>query len=89
MPWAMTGSKLLPSSDLGLVSAGTANMAAWLGPYISASNTPTRLPLAAIAMARLAVTVDLPTPPLPDATAIICFTPSVTLFSSQGLYCTS
>src|SRR5690554_7402479 len=39
---------------------------------------PTRYPSAAMASARLTVTVDLPTPPLPDATATICLTPSIT-----------
>ena len=38
-------------------------------PYTSASRTPTRLPPWARATARLAVTVDLPTPPFPLATA--------------------
>ena len=38
-------------------------------PYTSASSTPTCLPLCANAMARLAVSVDLPTPPLPLQTA--------------------
>src|SRR6478609_5626823 len=36
---------------------------------MSASTTPTRSPCCAIATARFAVTDDLPTPPLPDATA--------------------
>ena len=34
---------------------------------MSASTTPTEWPRAARATARLAVTLDLPTPPLPDA----------------------
>src|SRR5690625_6163899 len=37
---------------------------------------PTSAPSAARASARLALTVDLPTPPLPDATAITLRTPS-------------
>ena len=36
---------------------------------MSASTTPTFRPVAAIAAARFTVTEDLPTPPLPDATA--------------------
>ncbi len=36
---------------------------------MSASSIPTDIPRAAIAAARLTVTVDLPTPPLPDAMA--------------------
>ena len=38
---------------------------------MSASNTATRAPSAAKANARLTVVVDLPTPPLPEATATI------------------
>ena len=38
-------------------------------PQMSASSTPTVSPRAASAAARLAVTDDLPTPPLPLATA--------------------
>ena len=41
-----------------------------LGPYTSASSSPTLAPEAARAAARLAATVLLPTPPLPLATAI-------------------
>jgi len=36
---------------------------------------PTRAPSAARASARLTAVVDLPTPPLPEATAIMCLTP--------------
>src|SRR6266851_2218536 len=39
-------------------------------PQMSASSTPTVRPLLASAAARLTVTEDLPTPPLPDAMAI-------------------
>ena len=42
---------------------------------MSASSTPTLAPLTASAAARLVVTVDLPTPPLPAATAMMFFTP--------------
>jgi hypothetical protein len=41
---------------------------------MSASSTPTRLPFLAIATASIEVTVDLPTPPLPDTTAITFLT---------------
>jgi len=37
---------------------------------------PTRAPSRASASARLAAVVDLPTPPLPEATAITFFTPA-------------
>ena len=40
-----------------------------LNPQMSASSTPTVKPRAASAAARFTVTDDLPTPPLPDATA--------------------
>src|SRR5262245_34159341 len=42
---------------------------------MSASSTPTASPLAARPSAKLAATVDLPTPPLPEATATIAPTP--------------
>src|SRR5258707_3190297 len=38
---------------------------------------PTRHPSAGPASARFAEAVDLPTPPLPLATATICFTPAI------------
>ena len=44
------------------------------GPVMSASSTPTRLPFRAMATASIEVTVDLPTPPLPDTTAMTFFT---------------
>ena len=46
-----------------------------VGPYTSASIRPTRAPVSARATARFAATVDLPTPPLPEPTAITCLTP--------------
>ena len=42
---------------------------------MSASSTPTVAPSAANASARLTAVVDLPTPPLPLATATMFFTP--------------
>ncbi len=42
---------------------------------MSASSTPTRRPFARKAKARLEATVDLPTPPLPEATATIASMP--------------
>ncbi len=45
------------------------NMRGMENPQMSASMTPTAKPRWASAAARLAVTDDLPTPPLPDATA--------------------
>src|SRR5690606_11284158 len=47
------------------------SMVGMLGPYTSASRIPTRAPLAAIANARLTEVVDLPTPPLPEPTAMM------------------
>ena len=42
---------------------------------MSASMRPTLAPFLAKAAAKLTATVDLPTPPFPDATAIIFLTP--------------
>src|SRR5438094_8298887 len=47
------------------------------GPYMSASNRPTRAPSNASARARLTVTVVLPTPPLPLATTRMRDTPLI------------
>ena len=46
------------------------------GPVISASSSPTRAPSFAMATARFAATVDLPTPPLLLAMAMMLRTPS-------------
>jgi hypothetical protein len=47
------------------------------GPVMSASSRPTRAPSRARLTARFTATVDLPTPPLPDATAIVFRTPGM------------
>ena len=47
---------------------------------MSASSKPTLAPLRPSAQARLIATVDLPTPPFPDAIAIACLTPGITWF---------
>src|SRR5579859_6743185 len=44
---------------------------------MSASSTPTVAPESRRAAARLTATVDLPTPPLPEATAMVCLTPGM------------
>ena len=46
---------------------------------MSASRMPTLSFLAARAMARLTAVVDLPTPPLPEATAMIDLTPGTSI----------
>src|SRR6185295_15005001 len=47
------------------------------GPYTSASMSPTLYPSAASATARFTETVVLPTPPLPEPTAIRFCTPGI------------
>ena len=59
------------------------------GPYISASKTPTENPILAKETAKLAVVVDFPTPPFPDATAIIFLIPGIALPLISGLSATS
>src|SRR6266481_2922675 len=57
---------------------------------MSASSTPTERPFALRARARLAATVDLPTPPLPEATATIARTPGASaalLAAAAGAPC--
>src|SRR4051812_6416041 len=44
---------------------------------MSASRMPALSPMAAKPSARLQDVVDLPTPPLPDATAMTCLTPGI------------
>ena len=46
---------------------------------MSASKTPTLKPILANVTAKLAVTVDLPTPPFPEAMAIILLIPGICL----------
>lgn len=46
------------------------------GPVMSASSSPTFAPSAASATARFVEMVDLPTPPLFEATAMTFFTPA-------------
>src|SRR5881227_1339210 len=47
---------------------------------MSASSSPTLWPISFRARARLVATVDLPTPPLPEATATMCLTPGSEIF---------
>src|SRR5580693_2311298 len=49
------------------------------GPYISASRTPTRQPSETSPSARLTQVVDLPTPPLPEATAMMLEIPGMAM----------
>ena len=56
-------------------SSSTSNIFGIEGPKISVSSSPTLYPSRASAMARLADTVLLPTPPLPLLTAMMFFTP--------------
>lgn len=65
-PWASTGIIRPPRTTGGRRAPNSSGIE---GPHTSASRIPTVDPAAASATARLAVTVDLPTPPLPLATA--------------------
>src|SRR5579859_3069570 len=46
---------------------------------MSASRRPVLTPLAARPSARFTAVVDLPTPPLPEAMAMMCFTPGTSM----------
>ena len=61
---------LRPSRSTPASRPSTPNMRGTEKPHTSASSTPMVRPLVARAAARLTVTEDLPTPPLPDATKI-------------------
>ena len=74
-PYFSTGRR--PSVWFAWSPAASPNMVGMLGPVMSASTSPTFAPVAASATARLVATVDLPTPPLFEATAITLRTPSI------------
>ena len=76
-PWFSMGmimSRPLIFSRMGAASS-TPSILGTEGPKISASSSPTRYPFCARATARLVQTVLFPTPPLPEATAMMFFTP--------------
>ena len=54
------------------------------GPVMSASSRPTEAPAWASATARLTLTVLLPTPPLPEATAMTFLTPGSSCSAWRG-----
>ena len=55
-----------------------------LGPVMSASSRPTEAPAWASATARFTLTVLLPTPPLPDTTAMMFLTPGRSCWAWAG-----
>ena len=63
----------MPSS-LAPAHSQTPNAFGTDGPVMSASRMAVRLPARCIAVASIAVTVLLPTPPLPETTAMTFFT---------------
>ncbi len=71
-PYA-TGGRIMSSTRVGRTATPSASVRpsspGMEKPCTSASTRPTRRPRSASATARLAVTVDLPTPPLPLVTA--------------------
>ena len=75
MPCAWTG--MISSRSLASGRAWVPNICATDGPYRSQSHRPTFAPPALSATARLAAMVDFPTPPLPEATAMMRFTPGI------------
>src|SRR5436189_3448157 len=54
---------------------------------MSASSRPVATPLAARPSARLTAVVDLPTPPLPEATAMMCLTPGTSIRAAAAGPC--
>jgi hypothetical protein len=67
-PWASSG-RIMSLNPTGFPKAPS--IRGTLNPHTSASRTPTELPPFASAAARFTVTLDLPTPPLPEAIATI------------------
>ena len=82
-PWRSSGMILFSGLDLGWPS--TPSIIGMLGPVMSASIRPTDAPARASATARLTLTVLLPTPPLPDATAMTFLTPGSSCSAARGL----
>ena len=68
------GMRDLPSGATGGFSR-TPNIRGIDGPVMSPSSTPMRKPLRVSPTASRPATSDFPTPPLPDITAMTCFTP--------------
>ena len=69
-------------------AAGSPSMTGMLGPYTSLSSKPTAAPDWARAIARFTATVLLPTPPLPDATAMMFLAPMLTVPRMRALAAT-
>ena len=82
-PYRSSGVILLLALALGWPSMPI--IRGMFGPVMSASSRPTLAPACASATARLTLTVHLPTPPLPDATAMMFFTPWHELLRLAGL----
>jgi len=75
----------IPCALIGMISSFSFAIGCWLvpniwpveGPYRSQSQRPTLAPVLASEMARFEATVDFPTPPLPEATAMIFLIPGM------------
>jgi hypothetical protein len=59
------------------------------GPYMSASKIPTSKPICAKETAKFAVIVDFPTPPFPEATAMIFLIPAMGFPLICGFSCSA
>ena len=71
MPSGPMAGKICPSSTCNSASSNPI-IFGMLGPVMSISIMPTDIPLRARVSASPAETVDLPTPPLPERTMILC-----------------
>ena len=84
IPLDSIGSNDFPSLDV-TDWPETPKILGMLGPYISASNKPTLEPDFDRDIARLLLTVDFPTPPFPEAIAMIFVFVFKTYFESFRL----
>ena len=82
-PWRSSGTILLSGLAFGIPS--TPIIIGMFGPVMSASSRPTDAPSRASATARLTLTVLFPTPPLPEATAMMFFTPGTSSADCDGV----
>ena len=81
-PWRSSGRILLLTLAFGWPSRPS--IIGMFGPVMSPSSSPTDAPDWASATARLTLTVLFPTPPLPDATAMMFLTPGTSCSAWRG-----
>jgi len=62
----------MPFSSASSCTSSILSILGMFGPWMSPSSIPTSKPRIASPTARFTLTVDFPTPPLPDMTTMVC-----------------